>query len=297
MELSPIALFAYNRPEHLNAALKALAANPLAAESDLIIFSDGPKDAGSARSVAEVRDVAKSATGFGSVQVIERPSNAGLVASITGGVRDLLETHGRIIVLEDDLITAPGFLAYMNKALQTYAQHDQVMQVTGYMYPIDPPSEACFLPTISCWGWGTWKRAWDAYDADASASKLVDSDAMLRKKFDLDGAYDYSGLLKRHLRGEISSWGVVWYLSVFARGGLVLHPPRSLVSNEGFDGSGSHAARQGREDDLGHVALDQSGKEIAYPQYVRVDEQAFDRVKRSLRRSHRGWRNLARRFL
>jgi len=228
--------------------------------------------------------------------VVERSSNLGLVASITGGVQEILDAHGRIIVLEDDLITAPGFLRYMNQSLEAYAEHERVMQVTGYMYPVEPPKEACFLPTISCWGWGTWRRAWKAYDSTVSGRSLIQTDAAVRRKFDLDGAYDYSGLLERHLRGDASSWGVVWYLSVFARGGVVLHPPRSLVSNEGFDGSGSHEATSAEQGGLGQVALEGGNERIFYPQRIEVDGEVFNEVKKSIRRSHRGWRHLLRRI-
>lgn len=295
MALAPIALFAYDRPIHLQATVAALAANPLAAKSDLVIFSDGPKNPLAGNAVAAVRDVARVVTGFRSVRVVERTTNAGLVRSITEGVGQLVDEHGRLIVVEDDLITSPRFLEFMNGALERYEAEESVMQISGYMYPVTRQQSACFLPTVSCWGWATWARAWKAYDASASFWSVLQEDPALRRKFDLGGAYDYSGLLERHLAGKVTSWGVLWYLSVFARQGLILHPPQSLVSNLGFDGSGSHGSRED-EEGLGRVELLSDDTHFLYPSVVGVDDVAFDLVKASIRGSHRGWRNWLRRM-
>ena len=296
MKLAPIALFVYDRPDHVRATLAALAANPRAGESDLFVFSDGPRDAGAQQAVATVRGIVGSVRGFRGVTVSEREANAGLVRSITDGVDRLTREYGRVIVLEDDLITAPRFLEFMNLALDRYEDESRVMQISGYMYPVPTQAAACLLPTVSCWGWATWRRAWQFYDAAGQARGLIQNDAAMRKAFDLDGAYDYADLLERHLNGDASSWGVLWYLSVFARHGLVLHPPQSLVSNYGFDGSGNHRSVEG-QGGLGRVELSGARGDFVFPAEIAVDETAFGLVKNSLRRSHRGWRNLLRRWM
>ncbi|MDR1622628.1 MAG: hypothetical protein LBS00_09665 [Synergistaceae bacterium] len=65
--LAPIAFFAYRRPEHTKQTLEALAANTLASESDLFIFSDGPRDAQAEEGVRAVREYIRTVKGFKSV--------------------------------------------------------------------------------------------------------------------------------------------------------------------------------------------------------------------------------------
>src|SRR5690349_5403622 len=110
MVCAPIALFTYNRPEHLLQALSALKANPLAQESHLYIFSDGPKTSRNREGVKHVREIVQHVDGFAKVVVRERTENIGLAQSIIEGVTELCRTHGVVIVLEDDLVVAPGFL-------------------------------------------------------------------------------------------------------------------------------------------------------------------------------------------
>src|ERR1044071_7071975 len=100
---APIALFVYARLDHTRRTVEALKRNPLVEASDLIVFSDAPKQAEIVARVEAVRSYIRALDGFKSVSIIERQSNLGLAASITSGVNRICETHGRVIVLEDDL--------------------------------------------------------------------------------------------------------------------------------------------------------------------------------------------------
>ena len=137
MSLAPVVVFAYNRPDHLSRVLNALSNNRLAGESDLFVFCDGAKEGASEQdltSISECRLVAKQAKGFKSITVIERGYNYGLADNIIGAVSDIVNEYGKIITLEDDVITSEGFLQYMNDALDVYENDEKVMHVTGFMW-------------------------------------------------------------------------------------------------------------------------------------------------------------------
>jgi hypothetical protein len=269
--------------------LEALQADPLALQSHLTVFSDAAKSSAHQDEVREVRRLVREPWRFASVRVVERGENYGLSKSITLGVTELCSEHGRAIVVEDDITIAPGFLKFLNGGLVRYSDDDRVMQISGYMFPgvTAAPRHSLFLPIISCWGWATWKRAWDYYDGKAGGYAALQSDAALRRRFNLDGAYDYYGMLEQQIRGEIDSWGVRWLLSVFMRDGLVLYPPASLVQNIGVDGSGTHGSgtvtlqRQIAKSTMSTDALD-------YPDRLEVNDQTFADVKRLLREAHPG---------
>lgn len=240
MRPAPIAVFVYNRPGHTRQTLEALQGNRLASDSELFIFSDAPKGPEAVAAVREVRSLVRSLEGFKVVNVIERPENFGLARSIIDGVSRLSERHGRVIVLEDDLVTSPFFLEFMNAALDRYDADDRVMQVAGYMFPVDLPirEDALFLSFISSWGWATWSRAWQHFDPQARGYGQLLADLPLRRKFDLDGHYKYFKMLQAQQQGKAESWAIRWYLSVFLRHGLALYPRKTMVQNLGFDGSG-----------------------------------------------------------
>lgn len=296
MTLAPIALFVYNRPVHARRTIEALLRNPEARDSELYVFSDGAKDERASPKVDEVRRMLAEIRGFRAVHVVARERNLGLSASIVSGVGALCRDHGRAIVMEDDLLTSPGFLRFINESLIRYADNSLVMQVSGHMYPVVPEgsTRARFLPLTTCWGWGTWKRAWDAYDPDMGGFSALANDRALRRRFNLDGAYNYFALLRKQRAGTIDSWGVRWLLSVFMSNGLVLYPPQTFVENIGFDGSGTHGVDLGEEERGVDRILPQMPDA---PAAISVDAETFEAVKQHLKRSHRGVRAwLARRF-
>ena len=239
---APIVLFAYNRPKHTLRALESLAANSLAARSTLYIYCDGPKPWENKSGVAAVRRLVRQRLWCRTVRIVEKDTNAGLANSVMGGVTEVIERHGRAIVLEDDLIVASSFLNFMNAALNTYQDMHQVMQISGYMYPIGVPPDlsATFLPITSSWGWATWARAWKYFDPIMAAAEAILRDPASRRRFDLEDSHPCSHLIELQRRNRMDSWAIRWYVSVFRASGLVLYPAQSLVQNGGFDGTGTH---------------------------------------------------------
>jgi hypothetical protein len=263
MDHAPVALFVYNRPAHTRRTAEALAANEGARETDLFVFSDGPRGPREEAQVREVRVYLKALAGFRTLTVIERPSNLGLRASIVEGVTRLCSERGRVIVLEDDLVTSPHFLSFMNGGLRRFADDAPVMQVAGFMFPsaVRFGEDAALLPLVTSWGWATWQRAWRHFDPAGEGYARLAADRALRRRFDLNGHYPYFRLLKAQRRGRADSWAILWYLSVFLKQGLGLFPRKTLVYNIGFDGSGANRFARGFEQD----ALDPDFKVATWP--------------------------------
>lgn len=251
--------------------------NELASNSDLFVFSDHASSEEQTDAVTEVRDFIKTISGFRNIIIIERDKNYGLAKSIIEGVTTVINQYGRLIVIEDDLIVTPRFLEYMNQALIKYKSESKVLQISGYMFPVDTScdTDALFMPLTTSWGWATWKRAWDLFDPDAKSYEKLKSDPNLRERFNLNGNYDYFSMLEKQIASETDSWAIRWYLSVFLRNGLVLYPKNSLVMNTGMDGSGRHGSIDGV---LSNSLL--SNLEIRdYPKEIEISESFNSIIK------------------
>lgn len=249
---APIAFFAFRRPSHTRRALESLSRCTLSNQSHLFIFCDGPRNTADDEVVRETRAVAREKKWCRTVEIIEHKANQGLARSIQDGVTQLCRQFGSVIVLEDDLILAQNFLEFMNQGLERYRNEEHVMQVTGYMYPVEikEPGDAFFISHASCWGWGTWLRAWEKFESSAVLYERLLADSNLRRRFNMDGSYPYFELLERQRSGRANSWGILWYQTIFLNEGLVLMPKKSLVQNIGSDGSGTHHASNGFQDVL-----------------------------------------------
>jgi hypothetical protein len=239
--LAPIALFVYNRLDHTRETLESLKNNKLALQSDLFIFSDAPATILKQAAVEEVRNYIKSVSGFKSVKIIEQEKNRGLSASIISGVTEIVNKFGKIIVLEDDMVTSPYFLKYMNDGLDLYQEEDKVISIHGYMYPVNASlPETLFIPGADCWGWATWKRGWDLFESDGRKLLTELKQKNLTSLFDFNDSYAYTKMLEDQIEGKVDSWAIRWYASAFLKGKFTLYAGQSLVSNIGVDGSGMH---------------------------------------------------------
>lgn len=246
MQIAPIALFVYNRPRHVRYCIESLQKNFLADKSELFIFSDGAKDCGQEKNVRSVREYIRNIQGFKRLHIVEQPENKGLASNIISGVTDLVEKYGRVIVLEDDLIVSPWFLTFMNEVLETYKDEENIVNVNGHLLKGKEPFPETFLLSFAnSWGWGTWKRGWDLFEPDGKKLLRELEARNLTRKFDFDGAYHFTRMLREQIAGMNSSWAIRWNASIFLKGKLSLNSGRSLVTNIGFDGTGTHCDKYG----------------------------------------------------
>lgn len=216
--------------------------NPELAESELHIYCEGPRNEAERPLVAATRQIVHERARAGLLRIVERDQNMGCAASIVCGINEVLEKHDRIIVVEDDVVVSKHFLSYMNAALFKYQDDSRVMHISGYNFPLSDleSHNASFLPIISSWGWGTWRRAWQHFDADLSAWSWLKGSAWRRFRFDLYGAFNLWKMLEQYRCGEIDAWDIRWYLGVFRQSGLSLFPRSSLTANIGFDATATH---------------------------------------------------------
>lgn len=241
--LAPICLFTYNRLFETKLTIEALRKNKLAIDSDLYIFSDGPKTQKQLAEVNNVRNYISEIDGFKSVTIIKSKINKGLANSIIEGVSEIVEKYGKVIVLEDDLITSANFLIFMNKALDFYENEKQVQTVNGFAPFVTNPtsSDVYFQVRPFPWGWGTWKNRWDKQLFDKKLLKeKIDANPDLLKKFKKACGNDIVKMFLYSITGRNNSWYVRWTFSHFERGGYAVFPCFSFVENIGYGEDGTH---------------------------------------------------------
>lgn len=241
MNLAPIVLFVYNRPWHTEQTVEALKKNSLANESELIIYCDAAKNDTVSEAVDHVRSYVKQIQGFKKIKIIEREENWGLADSIIDGVSHIINEYGKIIVLEDDLVTSPYFLKFMNEALEFYKNEKKVWHISGWNYPIDSTNlgDVFLWRTMNCWGWATWKDRWSHYEKDVEQTINAFSKEDI-KRFNLNGTENFWSQVLANKKGKINTWAIFWYASIFKNDGLCLNPIQTYVENIGHDSSGTH---------------------------------------------------------
>ncbi len=242
-DLAPIVLFTYNRVEHTKKTVVCLKENALARQSTLIVFSDGPKSDLDKKKVQDVRHYLKSIRGFNHCTLIERETNFGLAKNIIEGVSEIIAKFGKVIVLEDDLLTSTNFLCFMNEALKYYQERQDVFAISGFTLNlkslVDHERDTYLTRRPSSWGWATWANQWSGVDWDVSDFKEFIKDRKKIARFNRGGA-DMTRMLKSYFEGRNNSWAIRWAYAMCKNGKYCIYPKRSKVQNIGFGVDATH---------------------------------------------------------
>jgi hypothetical protein len=215
----------------------------------LYIFSDGPKREEDVPKIKKVRDYIKTIKGFKKVEIFESNKNKGLANSVISGVTKIINKYGEVIVLEDDLITSPNFLVYMNKLLNKYEKEKKIYSITGYNFPEkimkipkDYRFDIYFNLRAASWSWATWKDRWKRVDWETRDFENFKKNEDLQKRFNFGGE-DMSDMLMDQMTGKIDSWAIRWCYHHFKNNAFCVYPIKSYVNNIGLDGSGVHCGK------------------------------------------------------
>jgi len=257
---APICLFTYNRLSETQQTVAALQKNDFAPLSDLFIFSDAAKELSSLDKVMAVRDFIKSIDGFKSVSIFEASKNKGLANAIIDGVSRIITEYGKVIVLEDDLITRPNFLEFMNQGLHYYEKEKKIQSVNGFSLNIESAMDSVYFQQRPFpWGWATWEDRWDISLFDKESLKeIIKNDQSILKKFKNHCGEDVARMLLNSIHNRNDSWYIRWVFNHFTSNKFSVYPLCSLVSNIGFGNEGTHckginpykSSKKGSEDEV-----------------------------------------------
>lgn len=244
--LAPVVVFVYNRADHALQTLNHLSGNELADQTDLYIYCDNAKNEKAREAVENVHAVVDDFaynSGFKNVTVVKAEKNKGLAASIIEGVTDIINKYGKVIVVEDDLITSRDFLTYMNKALDFYETNPKVWSISGYTFPLKSLgkySHDVYMSPRGCsWGWATWKDRFERVDWSISDFPEFIKDPERVKHFN-EGGVDMAEMLTRQYNGKINSWAIRWCYQESKENMFTVYPVKSRVKNIGCDNSGTN---------------------------------------------------------
>ncbi len=285
--LAPVIVFVYNRPYHTKKTMEALKKNTLAKDTLLYIFSDAAKNEKSKAQVEEVRKYIKTIKGFKEVVIKEAPYNRGLANSVINGVNKILDKHGKVIVLEDDLITSNNFLEFMNDALESYRNRRDIWSISGFSPAISIPKhyeENVYLSNrSSSWGWATWRDRWEKIDWEVEDYNEFKKNIKLQKRFNR-GGNDLSDLLMNQKNGLIDSWAIRWCYSQFKDESYSVFPIKSKIKNIGNDGSGVHCSSK----DVIEIYMDDGVENTVCDLNVKPNQEILSGLKRYYDKDFRG---------
>ena len=272
-EPAPVVLFTYSRIDHTKKTVEALKENTLAPRTKLYIVSDGARGDADMEAVQAVREYCRTVSGFAEVRLICRKKNFGLGRNIISGLNHIFTKYDRAIILEDDIVTSPMFLSFMNLALDRYKDNTEVMSVSGYVSQFDKTDVPDFFFSywFECWGWATWKDRWKKFERDPG--KLILNTGRKEKRYiNVNGTSpDMWDQVIDNYQGHRYTWAIFNHITICRERGLVLYPKYSYCKNIGFDGTGDNCDAS---DEYETELFGMEKEDIRMPDEIKVSEEA-----------------------
>ncbi len=243
---APVVLFTYNRLNHTMQTIKALHNNWGSNEAELYVFADGAKDPTEEAKVNAVREYlkeVKECNWFASMTIYFQEKNLGLEKSIISGVGKIINQYGKAIVLEDDIITTPDFLSFMNKALDAFEKDPKVWSISTWLINNrkikNCKEDILWTYRGECWGWASWADRWNRVDWSVGDYREFEKSRKRQRAFNRGGR-DMSRLLQLQQEGEIHSWAIRWCYQQYKEDMITVFPKYPKSYNIGLDGSGTN---------------------------------------------------------
>ena len=207
--------------------------------------------------------------------------NLGCRKRVSSGLDWVFSQVEEAIILEDDCLPHPSFFRYCQELLEYYREDKRIWCVSGDNFQDGQwrgDGSYYFSNYNHCWGWATWRRAWQNYDHDLANWEKFRDGQYLKSVLDseLEVTYWQNTFEQLYKTGKPNTWDYPWTFTCWQNRGLTVLPNVNLVSNIGFRSVGTHTVSDSK---LADLPVQDFGKIIHPSFFVRdrlADEYTFD---------------------
>lgn len=274
MKKLPILVLAFNRADHVKQAMVAI---NMYKPDRLYLHCDGPRayKRGENEAVHEVQKTMLEAVDWPcEVKTLFRKENLGCAEAVNGAITWFFMHEESGIIVEDDVIISQDFFKLCEDLLPRYAQEDKIMQISARnnSYRTDIDNTYVYSQCMYCWGWATWRRAWQKMDMSMSTLKGISLPYLIRRLGLFRGIKMMHNFKEGYKHIEsFNSWATRWYLSILAYDGLVICAGPNLALNIGMDG-GAHYG-EGDKDPYADLKIGRINWPLIYNDKFEVDKK------------------------
>ena len=244
---TPVAFLIFNRPDTTARVFEAIRQ---AKPPKLLVVADGPRPdrpddvekCKAARAVIERVDW--------NCQVLKNYSdvNLGCGKRPATGITWVFEQVEEAIIFEDDCLPHMSFFRYCEELLKYYRNDQRIMFISGNNFQLGRQRTSYsyyFSRYPTCWGWATWKRAWQYFDLDIQLWEEVRDGNMFKYIFTNHRSMKYWKKIYNQSRYDIQNgtlhwWDYLWFFACWVQSGLAIVPNVNLVRNIGFGPNATH---------------------------------------------------------
>jgi hypothetical protein len=239
----PVLFLIFNR---LDTTRKVFEVIRSIAPKKFYIASDGPRvtHGGEQEQVEKVRKYVLDTIDWDcEIKTLFREKNLGCGRAVSSAITWFFENVEHGIILEDDCLPSLSFFDYCAELLEKYKSNERIYHIAGYnpLTVINDSNTYYFSRIQHCWGWASWRRAWNQYSYDIDGLDKFVAQRKIKNIFKraCDRKY-WLDIFREMERHEIDTWDYQWAYSIFKNNGICINPTRNMVKNIGFGADATH---------------------------------------------------------
>ena len=240
---TPVVFIIFNRPDTTEKVFQAIRQ---AQPPKLLVIADGARSdrPGEAAKCAATRAVIDRVDWKCEVLTNYSDVNLGCKARVSSGLNWVFDLVESAIILEDDCLPHPSFFLFCEKLLNYYREDERIMVISGNNFQSGQQRtnySYYFSRYNHCWGWASWRRAWQHYDVEMKLWPQIRDNHWLKFMFNEPSAARYwQKIFQATYDENVDSWAYRWTFACWLQSGLTIIPQVNLVSNIGFGSQGTH---------------------------------------------------------
>lgn len=276
---TPVALIIFNRADTTEKVLEAIRQ---AKPSKLFVIADGPRanKPGEAEKCATTRAVIERVDWDCEVLKNYSDVNLGCAKRVSSGLDWVFNTVEEAIILEDDCLPHPTFFRYCEELLDRYREDERIMAICGKNVQFGHKRTEYsyyFSRYNHCWGWASWRRAWQHYDIEMKLWPEMRQQGFLKDLLIDPRAVEFwTKHFQATYKGGINTWDYQWTLTCWLQNGLSILPNVNLISNIGFSAEATHTKTTSDQNPYANMATKALEFPLKHPPFIIADRQADD---------------------
>jgi hypothetical protein len=262
----------FNRPDTTQKVFELIRK---AKPPQLLVVADGhrPQRAGEAALCSATREIIEQVDWQCEVLKNYSDTNLGCARGVASGLDWAFNKVEKAIILEDDCLPHPSFFRFCEELLDRYQDDERIMSIAGTNFQFGRQrSEYSYYYSgfHDCWGWATWRRAWQYFDFDLKLWPQLKEENFLKDKLSHHRAVKYwNDIFKKTSEGEINSWFYRWLFACWNQSGLSIMPEVNLVSNIGFsDATATNTSTKAENSPYANMEITEMSFPLRHPPFM-----------------------------
>ena len=241
--MSPVLFLIFNRPDTTQIVFDAIRK---ARPKRLYVAADAPRveKEGEAALCQQTRAIIKQVDWDCEVRTLFREENLGCQKAISSAIDWFFEHEEMGMILEDDCLPSPSFFSFCSELLERYKDDTRIMMISGNNFQdgqVRGEASYYFSGIPICWGWATWRRAWNLMDLEMAQIEDFRKPSIIDEIFiDKNIALAWRLAFAYTRFKKVDTWDYPWCYTLFVQNGLSITPNKNLVTNIGFGVESTH---------------------------------------------------------